>query len=307
MKKILVFWMLLLIVISFSGCGSSSGGGTNSPTTIGSTGTGDGQLRNPMGVALDSIGNIYVSDYNNKRIQKFSSSGTFLAKWAFNTIDDSGPVGLEVGNNKLYVCDHNQSRVQIFSLDGTLETTWAVPWNTQTEVMAVPVDVAVDDSGYVYVVDNYNHRVVKYNSAGTVISNFGLTSSKSGASLMFPLSIAIYGNNVFVTSSEDHRVCQYDLNGNFIREWGSEGGTNGKFFMPEGIAIMGNNSVIVGDVNIYPVFPRIQKFTFTGEYLNTIQPNGGTFQPKSMVVNNNLGKLYVCENGSNSIMVLDVF
>jgi len=39
---------------------------------------GSGQLSRPQGVALDSSGNIYVVDFSNKRVQKFSPDGDFL-------------------------------------------------------------------------------------------------------------------------------------------------------------------------------------------------------------------------------------
>ncbi|MCX7973726.1 MAG: hypothetical protein N3B16_04415 [Candidatus Aminicenantes bacterium] len=257
-----------------------------------------------MGLALDSQGNLYVSDYQNKRIQKFDHNGNFLAKWNFNTIADSGPTGLAVGKNKLYVCDHNQSRIQIFTLDGTLDSIWAVPWDKEKEEMAVPVDVALDGAGHVYVVDNTNDRVVKFRPDGRVITEFG--HSGQGA-LMSPLGVAISGNYVFVTSSENHQICQYDLNGNFIGQWGSQGSGNGQFNYPSSIAIMGNTTVIVGDLNLYPIFARIQKFNFNGGYLATIQPNKGNFYPRDLAVDNTRGRIYICASNDNRIMVVDTF
>lgn len=44
----------------------------------GSSGSGDGQFVRPNAVALDSSGNVYVIDEDNDRIQKFTSTGTFI-------------------------------------------------------------------------------------------------------------------------------------------------------------------------------------------------------------------------------------
>jgi len=47
----------------------------------GITGSGDGQLLSPYGIAVDRSGNIYVADTGNNRIQKYDSKGTFITKW----------------------------------------------------------------------------------------------------------------------------------------------------------------------------------------------------------------------------------
>jgi tripartite motif-containing protein 71 len=44
-------------------------------TTWGSQGSGDGQFNQPWGIATDGAGNIYISDMNNNRIQKFRRVG----------------------------------------------------------------------------------------------------------------------------------------------------------------------------------------------------------------------------------------
>ena len=35
----------------------------------------------PLGIALDTSGNVYVSDNLNSRIQKFWNNGTFIREW----------------------------------------------------------------------------------------------------------------------------------------------------------------------------------------------------------------------------------
>ena len=35
----------------------------------------------PTGIAVDADGNVYVSDYGNSRVQKFTGDGSFLTSW----------------------------------------------------------------------------------------------------------------------------------------------------------------------------------------------------------------------------------
>ena len=39
------------------------------------------RLKSPEGIAVDHVGNVYVADTGNNRIQVFSSNGTFISKW----------------------------------------------------------------------------------------------------------------------------------------------------------------------------------------------------------------------------------
>ena len=47
----------------------------------GSLGSGDGQFDEPFGVAVSPTAEVYVTDRNNYRIQKFDSAGGFLTRW----------------------------------------------------------------------------------------------------------------------------------------------------------------------------------------------------------------------------------
>src|SRR5919107_152720 len=85
-------------------------------TKWGRFGEADGQFENPIEVALDSSGNVYVGDDDNSRIQKFDSDGTFIAKWGSQgagdgQFDDPTGVALDSYGN-VYVADlgnrHNQ-------------------------------------------------------------------------------------------------------------------------------------------------------------------------------------------------------
>ena len=68
-----------------------------------------GQLSNPLGVATDGSGNVYVADANNSRIQKFDASGTFLMAWG-----SSGALGVATdGAGNVYVTE--DTRVQKFA------------------------------------------------------------------------------------------------------------------------------------------------------------------------------------------------
>jgi DNA-binding beta-propeller fold protein YncE len=88
----------------------------------GTFGTGSGQFNQPICVALDSSGNVFVTDGGNHRIQKFTSTGGFLASWGtFGTglSQFRGPTGIAVeSSGAVYVYDTYNNRIQKFRNDG---------------------------------------------------------------------------------------------------------------------------------------------------------------------------------------------
>jgi len=82
-------------------------------------GSSDGQLSKPESVVIDSKDNVYVADFGNHRIQKFTKDGNFILKWGSKGTGDgefNGPAGLSIDrNDKIYVTDKNNNRIQVFA------------------------------------------------------------------------------------------------------------------------------------------------------------------------------------------------
>lgn len=89
---------------------------------------GDGQFHSPYGIALDSKDNIYVTDVTSSYVQKFNSTGDFLAKWGGRGTSDINflsPHGITVDNSDLvYIVDRGNNRIQVFDSNGNREKTF---------------------------------------------------------------------------------------------------------------------------------------------------------------------------------------
>ncbi len=117
------------------------------------------------GVAVDSLGNVYVADTDNNRIQKFNSTGIFITKWGSPGSGDGQfehPRGVAVDSlGNVYVADSNNNRIQKFSSTGTFITKWGSPGSDDGQLW-VPVGVAVDSTDNVYVArsGNFTHSEI---------------------------------------------------------------------------------------------------------------------------------------------------
>ena len=96
-------------------------------TQWGSLGSGAGQFDFPVRVATDAAGNVYVSDFLNHRIQKFTDTGTYLTQWGSEGSgpDQFAPFGVAVdATGNVYITDIANSRVKKFTNTGTFITQW---------------------------------------------------------------------------------------------------------------------------------------------------------------------------------------
>ncbi len=67
-----------------------------------------GKFYHPQQIAVDDERNIYVTDTDNSRIQKFSHDGQFLSSWELPVLDSGGeqsPVGIAIYENNVYVVE----------------------------------------------------------------------------------------------------------------------------------------------------------------------------------------------------------
>src|SRR5687767_7501389 len=105
------FWMLILGCVALSALLFSSNGASAACNFLlkwGTPGSDPGQFLSNRGIALDSAGNVYVTD-SNTRVQKFSSVGVFISQFATGGSSSGAvvsPAGVTVDSaGNIYVTD----------------------------------------------------------------------------------------------------------------------------------------------------------------------------------------------------------
>lgn len=87
----------------------------------GSEGTEEGQLRLPIGVAVDASDRVYVADWGNDRVQVFDPDGSLLWIWGSRGNSEglfAGPVGIAIdASGNVYVVDMGNDRVRVFNVE----------------------------------------------------------------------------------------------------------------------------------------------------------------------------------------------
>ncbi|MDX6661569.1 MAG: tripartite motif-containing protein 71, partial [Solirubrobacteraceae bacterium] len=145
-------------------------------------------------------------------------------------------------------------------------TTWGGPGTGQGQ-FSVPQGVAVDAAGNVYVVDENNDRVEKFDSNGRFLLQFGSPGSGPGQ-FNGPGHVALDPQgNVIVSDEGGYRVEKFSPAGTFLLQYGRFGRAPGQFGgNTRGVAADGAGNVYVA----YDGQPgQIVKFTAAGSYVTS--------------------------------------
>ena len=220
--------------------------------TIGGYGRSNGQFRYPLKIAVDSNDNIYISDRYNNRIQKLSNNGVWQKNFSSGNsplgvaVDSSGnvyqgstnsyitkfnssgslvrqwytaydPWGLSAYSGSVYAANYNNRKIYKYSDTGSLQASW----NTSNN--AYPFDVEANANG-VYVANVY-HYVQKYSSSGTYSTQWGgYGTGNSNFRYVHGIGADSAGN-IYAADYYNHAIKKFDSSGTYVSSIGGDSGT----------------------------------------------------------------------------------
>jgi len=248
---------------------------------VGSIGSGDAQFLYPTAMAVDSQDNLYVTDYQNDRVQKFDSDGNFVLSFGTfgHCISAEGcqngdlrfPDGIAIdAEDNLYVSDTNH-RVQKFDSQGIWLGLFGER-GTANGQFEYPKGLAVDSSGTLYVADESNHRIQKLGPAFAWQATWGRNGNNE-QQLSSPQGTAVDSEgNLYIADDQEHRIQKFDHNGQWLKNIGQFGTNIGQFNAPQDIAVDSEDNLYVADTGNN----RIQKIDRNGNALAVGWGSSGT-------------------------------
>lgn len=128
-----------------------------------------GEFIVPHGIDLDNLGNVYVADRENNRIQKFDAEGNFISDWNNSETGMLLSVVIDNKNGYLYAIDlmiendtvPKGSDIFRFDLNTNLQMQFG-----RTGLYDKPTsmyhDIIIDDEGNIYVADGSDNSIKKF-------------------------------------------------------------------------------------------------------------------------------------------------
>jgi sugar lactone lactonase YvrE len=241
-----------------------------------SSGTGNGQLNDPIGIALDKSGNIWVTDSANQRVQEFNNSGTYQFQFGYSA-GSGGPFDWPFGiafdaSGNIWVVNNNPGSppppyaVLKFNTSGTLLSEFG-SYNTGSAQLGQSSNLAIDVNGNLWISEPTGPNLQEFSSSGTYLASVG-TSYPYRAQYATAFDSS---GNLWTLGQPGgvNEVQEFSSSGALLNHFGSTGSGNGQFnftYEPDngGIAIDPSGNLWVVDTGNN----RVEEFSNCGTYLN---------------------------------------
>jgi sugar lactone lactonase YvrE len=271
------------IISTFAGNGTQGFSGDGGQAT-------SAQLSEPVGIAFDSSGNLYIADLGNKRIRKVTPAGAISTIAGTKITGYSGdggqaanaelnsPIGLAVDSSgNLYIADAENNRIRMVTPAGVISTVagngnagYSGDGGQATSAeLDIPYGITVDSNGNLYIADSANSVIRKVTPAGvisTVAGNGNNGYSGDGgqatsAQLNEPPKLAVDSTgNLYIADLYNERIRKVTptgvistVAGNGTRGVTGNGGqaTSAELNAPEAVTLDSSGNLYIADSSNY--------------------------------------------------------
>jgi DNA-binding beta-propeller fold protein YncE len=268
------------------------------------TGSGDDELRIPLGVGVADDGRVYVVDFGRRRIAVFTNQGRFIT--AFNELADGttlgNPVQVTIHAEEVWVTDRRLRTIEVFDLEGEHLRTFDSKdvslknWS--------PLSVAFAKDGRFFVTDvgdTDEHRVHYFSSEGSHTITIGRTYQANSleeepGGFFYPTGAAVADDGrVYVSDGNNRRVQVFDETGAFKKFVDTSG-------IPRGIDIDKEQRLYVVDA----IAHTVDVYDLEGQRLTQFGSRGigpGQFNYANYIDLDRRSRIYVSDRENNQVQV----
>ncbi|WP_455644303.1 NHL domain-containing protein [Paenibacillus chitinolyticus] len=298
------------------------------------------RLNHPIGVAVDSSGNMYIADTYNHRIRKVDASGkisTVAGKGFSGYGGDGGaatsarlhtPYGVALDSSgNMYIADTLNNLIRKVDVSGKISTiagTGVAGYGgdggaATSAQLNMPTEVAVDSSGNMYIADYDNHRIRKVDPsgkistvAGTGVAGYGGDGgAATSAQLNRPTGVAVDSSrNMYIADTLNNRIRKVDSSGKIstitgtgVQGFSGDGGpaTFAQLNSAFGVTVDSSGDLYIAD----SLNNRIRKLS--GQTViasaETSRPGVGVNNAITLTVKNSLGNTDTSFNGAHDVTI----
>jgi sugar lactone lactonase YvrE len=241
-------------------------------------------LIQPTGVAADVMGNVYIADYGNNTILRWTKTNNSDSLLPLSiALENPAAVALDTNGN-VYIADAGSNAVYEWTSNQTLITL-------VSNGLSTPSGLAVDLAGNVYIADTYNSAVKEWVAATSNVTTLLIPG------LGYPFGLAVdAAGNLYIA----------DIGNNAVEKWTAATSSMTPLVstvsLPFGVAVDGSGNVYVADSGDN----AIKKWIAASNHVVTLASLGQdpiVENPQGVAVDG-AGNVYMANYGSTTIAEL---
>jgi sugar lactone lactonase YvrE len=188
-----------------------------------------------VGVAVDGLGNVYVTDTANNAVREWSASTQLVTTLVSSGLDHPAGVAVDSQGN-VYFADNKNNAIKEWSV-----STGAVTSLVSSGLIS-PVGVAVDSQGNVYFSDTGHNAIDEWNAATRQVTIL-VDDVDNKTLLNIPLGVAVDADgNVYVANAGNNTIKKWSVATKALSTLVSSG-----LSTPYGVAVDGDGNVYIAD------------------------------------------------------------
>lgn len=205
------------------------------------------------------------------------------------------PYGIAVRKGTLYITDTVQSQVVMYNLPA--KTATVLSGNKGPGQLKKPINLALDQDGFLYVADTGRKQVLKYGPDGAFLTTIGEEKMK-------PVAVAVDELYLYILDGANGVVNLYDRQTlSRVRSFGNEGDERGRLFNPLGLGLDGKGGVYISNLD-----GRLVHFDRDGHPLRVFGKLGtglSEFNRPRAIAFDKDGVMYVVDAASQNVRLLN--
>ena len=267
---------------------------SNSPVLkFGKSGNGGGAFNGPWSIVIDGSNCLYVTDYVNKSVQKFTSGGELLDHFSVAVHEGHTVCDIAIDLHKgLLFCPmafnegdslDGTDTILVFDLEGKLQHSYTLSDGRRA------FSIALDGQGNIMLSSLQKECLLKVDKQCNYISSLGQLSS--------PGDIAVDYNGIIIVPDEAND-CVYIFNpdGSERLKFGASGTEKGHMKEPRGVATDGEYILVCEFEN-----NRVQVFKYDGTFVSMIESIEDPLKGPCGLALTSDGYVYVADTGHHCV------
>eukprot|EP00731_Ephydatia_muelleri_P010589 Em0005g1175a len=204
----------------------------------------------PYAMAVDTHGDLWVSDREAHNVHKFRPNGEKLLQFGSKGVIGGQfmhPRGIAIHpiSQQVYVSDMKNNRIQIFSPEGTYISQFGSRGEEEGR-FNLPAGICFNRNDQLVVCDDHNCRLQVFDASGKYVSMLGTLAKKGLLCSPIAVSCDMYGRYI-VTEFGSHSISFLDPGGGILNSIRTVGNGCGPFVHPRGVTVDSYGYVYVAD------------------------------------------------------------